>query len=404
MMKIQSLDTFVVANPPPSFGGRYFIFVKVTTACGISGIGEIYSPPFHPSTVPALVDDLAQRILIGADPLKVEELYRSAYSRGFSGRPDPTMSAIFSGIEIALWDIKGKALDVPVHALLGGAVRQRLRAYTYLYPAADDYQSQQTYSNPDLAAERALYYVDQGFSAVKFDPAGPYTRYDPRQLSLQELDRSEVFVTRIREAVGNRADLLFGTHGQMTPASAIRLAKRIEQADPLWFEEPTAAEKPEEMALVARATSIPVATGERLVGKHEFARVLENRAAAILQPALGRVGGIWEAKKIAGMAECFYAQMAPHLYAGPVEGAANIHLAASLPNFLILESIEQWGGFHAEILQQPVEMEGGFVTVPMTPGLGIELNEDVARANPYSGEDLHLDVHPPVPQEGCDPR
>ena len=141
-------------------------------------------------------------------------------------------------------------------------------------------------------------------------------------------------------------------------------------------QEPTPPEKPEDMALVARGTSIPVATGERLTTKYEFARVLECRAAAILQMALGRVGGIWEAKKIAGMAETYYAQIAPHLYAGPVEGTANIHFAASLPNFLILESIEEWGGFHADLLKKPILWQDGYVIPPTEPGLGIELDED----------------------------
>ncbi len=145
------------------------------------------------------------------------------------------------------------------------------------------------------------------------------------------------FCRLMREAVGNKADLLFGTHGQFTASGAIRFAKQIEPYNPLWFEEPTPPDRPEEMALVARATSIPIATGERLTTKYEFGRVLETRAASILQMALGRVGGIWEAKKIAGMAEVFYAQIAPHLYAGPIEAAANIHYATSLPNFLILE-------------------------------------------------------------------
>ncbi|MBC8036885.1 MAG: mandelate racemase/muconate lactonizing enzyme family protein, partial [Rhizobiales bacterium] len=155
-------------------------------------------------------------------------------------------------------------------------------------------------------------------------------------------------------------------------------------------------EKPEDMALVARATSIPVATGERLTTKYEFARVLECRAASILQMALGRVGGIMEAKKIAAMAESYYAQIAPHLYAGPVEGAANIHFAASLPNFLILESIETWGGFHSQILKKPMGWQEGYVILPTEPGLGIELNEEVALANPYTGTKLHLEMtnHP----------
>ena len=149
---------------------------------------------------------------------------------------------------------------------------------------------------------------------------------------------------------------------------------------------------PEEMARVAQATSIPIATGERLATKYEFSRVLELGAASILQMALGRVGGILEAKKIAGMAEAHYAQVAPHLYCGPIEGAANIQLAACSPNFLILESIQTWGGFHAEILKKPVRWEDGYVIPSNEPGLGVELNEAVAASNPYDGKALHLEM------------
>jgi 2-dehydro-3-deoxyphosphogalactonate aldolase len=214
---------------------------------------------------------------------------------------------------------------------------------------------------------------------------------------MYDLDRSEAFLKAIRAAVGPRADLLFGTHGQFTPAGAIRMARRIEAYDPLWFEEPTPPEMPEEMAKVARQSRVPVATGERLTTKYEFARVLQTGAAAILQPALGRVGGILEAKKIAGMAEAHYAQIAPHLYCGPVEGAANIQLAASIPNFLLLESIQTWGGFHAELLKTPIRWEDGYVIVSDEPGLGIELNEEVALANPYTGTRLHLEVQEDLP-------
>ena len=196
----------------------------------------------------------------------------------------------------------------------------------------------------------------------------------------------------IRQAVGTKADLLFGTHGQFTVSGALRLARKLEPYDPLWFEEPVPPEMPEEMALVARGTSIPIATGERLVTKYEFARVLECRAASILQMALGRVGGIMEAKKIAAMAEAHYAQIAPHLYCGPVEAAANIQFAASLPNFLILESIQTFGGFYAELLNVPIRWENGFVIPPTEPGLGIELNEAVALAHPYTGKELHLET------------
>jgi L-alanine-DL-glutamate epimerase-like enolase superfamily enzyme len=208
----------------------------------------------------------------------------------------------------------------------------------------------------------------------------------------QELDRSEAFTRSIREAVGSDVDLLFGTHGQFSPAGAIRLAKRLEPYDPLWFEEPTPPENTAAMARVARATSIPVATGERLCTKYEFARVLEDGAASILQLNLGRVGGLLEAKKIAALAEVHYAQLAPHMYCGPIVGAANIQLATCSPNFLILEGIETWGGFQAELLDTPVTWEAGYVIPSAEPGLGVSLNETVARANPWRGEELHLEM------------
>ena len=204
------------------------------------------------------------------------------------------------------------------------------------------------------------------------------------------MELSERFCKALRAAVGNSADLLFGTHGQFTTSGAIRLARRLEAYDPLWFEEPVPPDVPEQMAIVARQTTIPIAAGERLTTKYEFARLLDLGAASILQMALGRVGGILEAKKIAGMAEAHYAQIAPHLYCGPVEGAANIQLAACSPNFLILESIEDWGGFHAQLLKKPIRFEEGYVIPPTEPGLGIELDEDVALAHPYTGDELHL--------------
>jgi 2-dehydro-3-deoxyphosphogalactonate aldolase len=390
-MKIADVRTYVVGNPPPGYGGRYFIFLKLITDGGVEGLGEVYSVPFHPRVVAQMIEDVCARRVIGSDPFAIERLWRIIYSSGYTQRPDTALIGILSGIEMACWDIIGKELGKPVYDLLGGRVHERLRTYTYLYPEAGD--TRDVYADPDAAAERAAEYRRQGFTAVKFDPVGPYTAFDPRQLSLEALDLAERFVRKLREAVGAGCDLLFGTHGQMTPAGAIRLARRLEPYDPLWFEEPTPPEKPEEMALVARQTTIPIATGERLATKYEFARVLEHRAAAILQMALGRVGGLLEAKKIAGMAEAFYAQVAPHLYCGPVEGAANIHLSACSPNFLIQESIQTWGGFHARIVKQPIRWEEGYIIPPSAPGLGVELDEEVAAAHPYEGEDLHLEMH-----------
>ncbi len=389
-MKITELRTFVVGNPPPHFGGRYFLFLKLVTDTGIEGVGEVYAATFGPQTIVAMIEDVFERHVQGADPFRIETLWRRVYGGGYTLRPDVSLVGVLSGLEMACWDIVGKAVGRPVYDLLGGKVHERLRSYTYLYPAEGE--GTEVYADPDLAAERAAACVAQGFTAVKFDPAGPYTVFDPRQPSLAAIERSAAFVRRLREAVGTKADLLFGTHGQFTTSGAIRLAQALEPYDPLWFEEPTPPEVPEEMARVARQTSIPIATGERLTTKYEFARVLQLQAASILQMALGRVGGLLEAKKIAGMAEAHYAQIAPHLYCGPIEGAANIQLAACSPNFLILESIQTWGGFHAEILKQPIRWEDGYVIPPTAPGLGVELDEAVAAAHPYEGADLHLDM------------
>ncbi|MFN8445460.1 MAG: mandelate racemase/muconate lactonizing enzyme family protein [Caldilineaceae bacterium] len=389
-MKITDVKTFVVGVPPPHFGGRYWIFLKLITDSGVVGYGEVYSVPFHPHVVATMIEDLCTRKVIGKDPFKIEQLWRNIYGSGYTLRPDTSIVGILSGIEMACWDIIGKELNKPAYELLGGQVHEKLRSYTYIYTEAGD--KTDVYHDAELSAERAAKYVQQGFTAIKFDPVGPYSTFDPRQLSLEALDLSEKFVKLIREAVCNKCDLLFGTHGQLTPAGAIRLAKRLEPYDPLWFEEPTPPEMPEQMAIVAQQTSIPIATGERLTTKYEFARVLECKAASILQMALGRAGGLLEAKKIASMAEAHYAQIAPHLYCGPIAAAADIQISACSPNFLIQESILTWGGFHAEILKQPLQWQDGYIIPSKQPGLGVELNEAVAEAHPYTGNRLHLEM------------
>ena len=387
-MKLDSVKVFVVGNPPPAFGGRYFVFLKLRTACGIEGVGEVYAATFGPQVVAAMIHDVFARRFVGREPFKVESMWRETYGSGFTLRPDATLMGVLSGLEMACWDIIGKAVDKPVYKLLGGLVHERLRCYTYLYPAEGE--SDDFYLDAERSAARAAEYVAQGFTGLKFDPTGGFSAYDPRQPTQEALERTVRLVRLIREAVGIKADLLVGTHGQFTTSGAIRLGRRLEAYDPLWFEEPVPPEMPEQMAVVARATTIPIAAGERLTTKYEFARLLATGAASILQMALGRVGGLLEAKKIAGMAEAHYAQIAPHLYCGPIEGAANIQLAACSPNFLILESIEDWSGFHAAILVKPIRWEAGYVIPPTEPGLGVELDEAVALAHPYKGTELHL--------------
>ena len=394
-MKLKDITTFVVGNPPPHNGGRYFVFVKLTTDGNVSGVGEAYCVPFEPHLVARMLEDVFARYLQNEDPHNIEKIWRRVYSSGFTQHPDLTLMAVLSALEMACWDIIGKEADQPVYNLLGGRVHERLRTYTYIYARegeGDDVYDNPIYYDPDASAKRALEYVEEGFTAIKFDPAGAYSAFDPRQLSLEALDLCERFVKRLREAVGTRADLLFGTHGQMTPAAAIRLARRIEPYDPLWFEEPVPPDAAEAMAKVARGTSIPIAAGERLATKYDFARFLSAGALAILQPNLGRVGGILEAKKIAALAEVYHAQIAPHLYCGPVVGAANIQLATCSPNFLILEGIERWQGFHAKVLKKPLRWRDGYIIPPADPGLGIELDEAVLAAHPYTGTKLHLEM------------
>lgn len=389
-MKIADVKTYVVGNPVPWKGGVNWVFLKLVTDDGIEGFGEAYGVPFHPHTAVRLIEDVGERFVIDSDPFKVERLWRTLYSSGYSQHPDLTMMGVISAFEMACWDIIGKALNQPIYNLLGGQVHEKLRSYTYLYPAPDDSVQRTVFTDPERAPKRAVEYVKQGFTAVKFDPVEPMMPSSPAQLSLESIRTAEMVVKNVREAVGDSCDILVGTHGQMTTSSAIRLAKRIEKYDPLWFEEPVPPENRDEMARVARSTSIPIATGERLATKYEFRELLEKQAAAILQMALGRVGGILEAKKIAGMAEAYYAQIAPHLYCGPIEAAANIQLGTCSPNFLIQESIETWGGFYAEILKEPIQWEDGYIIPPTKPGLGVELNEEVAAKHPYTGRSLTI--------------
>jgi L-alanine-DL-glutamate epimerase-like enolase superfamily enzyme len=398
-MKITDVKTWVVGNPPPGIGGRYFIFVKLTTDGNVVGYGEAYNASFDPHVTAKMIEDVAARYLVGEDPHDIEKFFRRAYSSGFTQRPDVAMIGCVSALEMACWDIVGKEAGKPVYKLLGGVVNETLRSYTYLYPTSGSVVTSEVenpdrnvYNNPEIAAETALDYVRQGFTAVKLDPAGPYTIYDGHQPRLADIDLSARMVKAIREAVGTSCDILFGTHGQFTASGAKRMAKAIEPYDPLWFEEPVPPDMPEVMAEVARSTSIPVATGERLCTKWEFARVIENRAATILQPDLGRSGGILETKKIAAMAEAYHIQVAPHCYCGPIVAAANIQLAVTLPNFLILEAIKTFDGIHEKLLMKKIEWADGNVIPSKEPGLGVELDEAMCDSLPWNGKALHLEM------------
>ncbi|PRX35226.1 L-alanine-DL-glutamate epimerase [Meinhardsimonia xiamenensis] len=388
-MRLEDLEIIITAPPAPGWGGRYWIFVKLTTDDGLTGWGECYASSVGPEAMRAVIEDVFARHMQGESPENIELMFRRVYSSGFTQRPDLTVMGAFSGLEIACWDILGKARERPVWALLGGRVNERVRAYTYLYPLPH-HDIDGFWISAEMHAEAAADCVARGYTAVKFDPAGPYTIHGGHMPAMRDITRSVAFCAAIREAVGDRADLLFGTHGQFTPAGAIRLGQALEPYAPLWFEEPVPPDDVAGMAEVARAVRIPVATGERLTTRAEFAAVLRAGAAAILQPALGRAGGLWEGCKLAALAEAFGAQMAPHLYAGPVEWAANVHLAVAVPNLLMAETIET--EFHRDLIGGAIAVEEGFIAAPQGPGLGIDLDEALARAHPFTGEGLHLQM------------
>tara|TARA_B110000967_G_C18902097_1_gene576792 strand:+ start:15975 stop:17204 length:1230 start_codon:yes stop_codon:yes gene_type:complete len=396
-MKLQDLEIFIVGNPPPGWGGRYFIFVKLTTNTGITGYGEVYSASIGPHAMKSVIEDVFERHMMGENPENIEMMFRRAYSSGFTQRPDLTVIGAFSGLEIACWDILGKSHDRPIYALLGGKMNDRIRSYTYLYPM-EHHDNSAFWTSPEMQAESAAEMVKIGFTAIKFDPAGPYTSRGGHMPAMTDIDLSVRMCAAIRDAVGTKADLLFGTHGQFTTAGAIRLGVALEPYNPLWYEEPVPPDNINSMAKVASAVRIPIATGERLTTKAEFSAVLRDGAATILQPALGRSGGILETKKIAAIAEVHNAQIAPHLYAGSVEWAANIQLAVNIPNILMAETILTGCGFAGDLINNSIVWEDGFILAPSEPGLGIEFNEELARSNPYKENRLHLEMQ----DESCD--
>lgn len=379
-MKIAAVDTIVVGNPPPFHGGINWGFVKVTTDDGIVGWGELNGMAFRDRTIVQLVHEFSEYFLLDRhNPFDIERLWGRLYGGddtkfwAYFRNPGTLGAQVLAAIEMACWDIIGKATGQPIYNLLGGQYHERLRSYSYMY----DWESGQP---PEKAGESALAVLEQGFTAVKFDPIFPLFPA-PRPISLAELNYVDQVLASIRDKVGRRMDILIGTHGQLDTQSAIRLAKVLEPYDPLWFEEPVPLENKHAMGQVARSTSVPIATGERLTTKWEFHQVLDNDAASIIQVNVG-LNGLLESKKIAGLAEVHYAQVAPWTYCGPISAAASIQLDVCTPNFLIQEGIKDWTGFAADILHEPIEWENGYVLPSTRPGLGIEPNEAVLAEHP----------------------
>lgn len=370
-MKIVDVETILINNITPYRGGRYWLFVQLITDEGIVGLGE--RPTGHATNLDSqisLIKELCQQFAIGTSPFDVEELWQKIFaSRHDYRHPGLDSTPALSAIEMACWDIIGKAANQPIYNLLGGKYHKKLRAYAYM-PAEGIWE------NPQKAGEIAEKLVEQGNTACKLDPFTPLFPH-PRDFPLKMIRHVAKIFKCIRDAVGDELEIAIGTHGQFSTASAIRVAKALEEFSPYWFEEPVPPENVDEMARVARHTSIPIATGERLVTKFEFAELLKKQAAQIIQLDVGQCGGILESKKIASMAEAHYAMIAPHMYCGPVAAAAAIQLDTCSPNFLIQEY--NVNALHSELFMEPICFENGYIIPPTTPGLGVELDEAVVK-------------------------
>jgi galactonate dehydratase len=341
-------------------------FVKVLTDEGVVGWGEAVVEG-RSRTVETAIRELEPQ-LVGSDPRQIEHLWQSMYRQAFY-RGGPVLTSAISGIEQALWDIVGKWLNVPVSQLLGGAVRQRIRLYGHVGGDSVDelYQS----------AQRAC---AQGFTAVKTSVSQPARVTEGVGWIRREMDR----LAAVRAAIGPERDFAVDFHGRVSPLLAIQLAKEIERERlyPLFIEEPCLPENVDALAEIARATSIPIATGERLFTKWAFREVLEKGAARVLQPDLSHCGGILEGKKIAAMGEAYFAAFAPHNPLGPINLAASLNLVATVPNFLAQEQVSLGEGY----LKRPFTQVDGYVEVPTGPGLGIEVDEAALADKLYDGQ------------------
>lgn len=360
-MKIIDIQSYGV-----NLGGGNHVFVKVLSDEHIYGIGEAYRVGPDAATV-AVIDDF-KSWLIGEDPFRIEHLWRLMYNG--SRFPGGSIGyAALSGIEIALWDLKGRAMGRPVYELIGGRCRDRIRVYRGIGGAT-----------PDALAAEAQRAVAEGFTAVKMAPQPPDSEKMPWGMVLRgTAERMEA----VRKAVGDAVDVGLDPHARIfEPYKARELTEAVRPFRPMFVEEPLRPENIPALAALRREVGVPIATGEMLYTKYAFRDILAGGAADILQPDLLICGGLLEAKKIAAMAEAYYVTVAPHSPLGPVSTAVAVHFAASTPNFLILEYQPDQSGPSRDLVRKPLVFEDGHVRIPDQPGLGIELNESAFAGKP----------------------
>ena len=377
-MRIDSVETFLV----DSGAAKHWLFVKVETDEGTHGWGEAYTQLDRDRVIKRQMDELS-RYLIGRSPFDIKQFVFSAYSDFAGKRGSLELFCAISGLEQALWDIAGKAAGQPVYNLLGGRTRRRLRVYANGWGGAE---------SVDELTEKAKDVVARGFTALKFDPfPGRWRAFIDRGQEEEAIER----VRAVREAVGPDVEILLDIHRRLAPMHAVRVARAIEPYFPFWYEEPVSARDLDALSEVRHSVELPVVTGEELYTKNEFREVFERRAADILNPDVCNCGGILELREIGAMAEAYHVAVAPHNYNSTTVGlAATLHASAGMPNFLITEYFVNFEEVGREIARQTIEAEDGYITLPETPGLGIDLDEAALKARPFRERplrDLPLD-------------
>jgi galactonate dehydratase len=371
-MKISGVRTHVLGTP-----WRNLTIVEVETDEGVTGLGEVRMLQHTDALLGFLTEALPHHV-IGFDPFDIEGLvYRM--TRHDYARPGEIAMSALAVLEIACWDIKGKVLGLPVHKLLGGQVRDRIKAY-----ANGWYQVERTPEEFHAAATRV---VERGYRALKLDPFGAGTfELDSEQVAL-----SLSLVEAVRDAVGPNVELLIEMHGRFSASTAIRMADKLTRFDPAWIEEPVPPENLKALAKVAAHTDIPIATGERMHTRYDYRELFESQCADIIQTDITHSGGLLEAKKLAGTAETHYMLMAPHNVGGPISTAANLHLAATTVNFKIQEHFNDFADSFVKDCEPGVpEVVDGYFPLPDAPGLGVSLDREELARHPRRAVSFNL--------------
>ena len=367
-MRIIDIKTF----PVDCFRTNW-VFVKVYTDEGITGVGEATLEYKEKALIGAV--EHIKGSLVGQNPLNIEKIwhdtYRDAYWRGGA----VLMSAL-SAVEMALWDILGKALNVPIYQLLGGKVNDKVRIYVNGWFAGA--------KEPKEFAEKAKIAVERGVTAMKWDPFGK----NYMEISNAELDKALQCVAAVREAVGDQIDLLIEGHGRFNVPTGIKIAKELEQFKPMFFEEPVPPDNLDALKEVKTKSPVAISAGERLYTRWDYREMFDKMAADYIQPDISHAGGIMELKKIAAEAECRYIPFAPHNPSGPVANAATLQLAASCPNFCILEIMYSDVEWRKDVTTENLHYQDGCITISDKPGLGLEINEGECLRHPYQPHTL----------------